>query len=449
MTQTAMAASANRCTASRCGRSRAVAFTPAFCLCRVDGRPPGSLVHSVRTWLYGDAMTEPLRIEPYEIQVGDDVLDDLRDRIRRTRLPPETPAKPWQQGTDLTYLRDVLSYWADDFDWRAQERELNRRAHFRAEIDGARIHFAHERARGGDGIPLILTHGWPSSFVELLNLVPLLTDPAAHGIDGPAFDVVIPSLPGYGFSPRPDIADGVTYRYVAGLWRELMRGLGYPRYAAGGGDFGAGVVTFMALEDPGPLLGLHLTNLELAPYTGPGSRPLSAAERQFLRQSRRWDQTELGYTAIQSTKPQTVGYALNDSPAGLAAWILEKWRSWSDCGGDPESRFTRDFLLTIVTLYWVTSTVTSSMRDYYDNRRWQGEPRLGPDDRARVPTAVAVFPHALIPEGQPPREWAERLYEIRRWTVMPHGGHFAPAEEPELVARDIVAFFATLDRADV
>jgi pimeloyl-ACP methyl ester carboxylesterase len=171
---------------------------------------------------------------------------------------------------------------------------------------------------------------------------------------------------------------------------------------------------------------------------------LSAAEHAYLERAGRWDHTERGYTAIQSTKPQTLGYALNDSPAGLAAWILEKWRSWSDCHGDLESVFSKDFLLTIVTLYWVTSSITSSMRDYYDNRRWQGEPRLGPDDIAGVPTAVAMFAHTLIPEGEPPREWAERLYDIHRWTVMPRGGHFAPAEEPELLARDIAAFFATV-----
>jgi pimeloyl-ACP methyl ester carboxylesterase len=281
---------------------------------------------------------------------------------------------------------------------------------------------------------------------DLLPLVPLLTDPAGHGIEGPAFDVVIPSLPGYGFSPRPEVPGGVTCRYVAGLWHQLMRGLGYARYGAGGGDFGSGIATFMALDDPGPLIGLHLTNLELNPYAGPGSRPLSQAERDYLDQAGRWDQAERGYTAIQSTKPQTLGYALNDSPAGLAAWILEKWRSWSDCGGDLESRFSRDFLLTVVTLYWITGSVTSSMRDYYDNRRWQGEPRLEPHQRVTVPAAVAVFPHMLVPEGEPPREWAERLYDVRRWTVMPHGGHFAPAEEPELTARDIAAFFGVADR---
>jgi pimeloyl-ACP methyl ester carboxylesterase len=387
------------------------------------------------------------RAEPFRIAVEAAVLDDLRARIRNTRLPGAAPGEPWAQGTDRAWLERLLEYWAGRFDWRAAERDLNRFAHYRAWVDDVRVHFVHERARHGGGIPLILGHGWPSCFAELLPLVPLLTDPGGHGIGGPAFDVIIPSLPGYGFSSRPGVAGGVTYRYVAGLWHKLMRGLGYARYGAGGGDFGAGIATFMALDDPGPLIGLHLTNLELAPCTGPGSRPLTASEREFLAQSRRWDQAEQGYTAIQSTKPQTLGYALSDSPAGLAAWILEKWRSWSDCGGDLESRFSRDFLLTVVTLYWVTGTITSSMRDYFDNRRWQGEPRQGPGDRVRVPAAVALFPHMLVPEGEPPREWAERLYDIRRWSVMPGGGHFAAAEEPELVARDIAAFFATLGRS--
>jgi len=387
-----------------------------------------------------------IRVEPFSVAVDEGALDDLRARIRRTRLPETAPGERWSQGTDRDWLDGVLGYWAGGFDWRAAERELNRFAHYRARIGDAVVHFVHERARHGGGIPLILGHGWPSCFAELLPLIPMLTDPAGHGISGPEFDVVIPSLPGYGFSSRPAVAGGVTYRYVAGLWHDLMHGLGYDRYGAGGGDFGAGIATFMAMDNPEPLIGLHLTNLELAPWTGPGSRPLSAAEQAYLAQADRWDQTERAANAIQSTKPQTLGYALNDSPAGLAAWILEKWRSWSDCHGDLESAFSRDFLLTVVTLYWVTSTITSSMRDYHDNRRWQGEPWLGPDDFARAPAAVAVFPHMLVPEGEPPREWAERLYDIRRWTVMPRGGHFAAAEQPELVARDIAAFFATLDR---
>jgi pimeloyl-ACP methyl ester carboxylesterase len=391
----------------------------------------------------GELSTFPA--EPFAIHVDAAVLDDLRARIYNTRLPEPAAGEPWAQGTDRDWLAGLLGYWAEGFDWQAAEQYLNGFSHYRARVGEAEVHFVHQRARRGGGVPLILGHGWPSCFAELLPLVPLLTDPAGHGIDGPAFDLVIPSLPGYGFSPRPDVAGGVTYRYVAWLWHQLMRGLGYERYAAGGGDFGSGIATYMALEDPRPLIGLHLTNLELTPYTGPGSRPLSPAEQHFLEQARRWDQTERGYTAIQSTKPQTLGYALNDSPAGLAAWILEKWRSWSDCGGDPVARFGKDFLLTIVTMYWVTGTITSSMRDYYDNRRWHSEPRLGPGDTVRVPTAVAVFPHMLIPEAEPPRQWAERLYDIRRWNVMPRGGHFAPTEEPELLARDITAFFAGMN----
>lgn len=387
-----------------------------------------------------------LRVEPFSIHVDGQVLSDLRARIRNTRWPDLAPGATWEQGTDLGYLRQVLAYWADEFDWRAQERKLNELEHFRVELDGVRIHFVHQRARRGRGVPLVLTNGWPSTFVELLPLVPLLTDPTTHGIDGAAFDgaafdVVIPSLPGYGFSERP-ARTGVNYRYTAGLWHRLMRGLGYERYGAHGGDFGAGVATFMALDDPAPMLGIHLSNLEISPYTGPGSWPLSAAERTYLERNQAWWQAEGGYKAIQSTRPQTLGYGLNDSPAGLAAWILEKWRSWADSRGDPDGRFSRELLLTNLTIYWATQTITPSMRDYYDNR-WHGV-ALGPNDIVKVPTAIAVFAHQFVPEGEPPREWAERLYNVRRWTLMPSGGHFAPAEEPERLARDIAAFFAAL-----
>jgi pimeloyl-ACP methyl ester carboxylesterase len=380
-----------------------------------------------------------VRAEPFAVAVDEEVLLDLRARIRRTRWPEAAPGAPWEQGTDLDYLREVLSYWADGFDWRAQERELNAWQHFTTEVDGVRIHYVHERARSGDGVPLILSHGWPSTFAELLPLVPLLTDPAAHGIDGPAFDLVIPSLPGYGFSRRP-ARTGVTTRFTAGLWHRLMRGLGYTRYGAHGGDWGAGVSTFMALDEPEPMIGLHLGNLDNDPYTGPGSRPLSDAERAYQSDWQRWLDTERGYGAIQSTKPQTLAYALNDSPAGLAGWILEKWRAWSDSGGDPERRFSRDFLLTTVTLYWATATIASSMRDYYDNR-WSADAAIGPDDFVGVPTAIAAFTRHFAPEGDMPREWAERLYDVRRWTPMPAGGHFPAVEEPELLARDIAAFF--------
>jgi pimeloyl-ACP methyl ester carboxylesterase len=341
----------------------------------------------------------------------------------------------------------LVAYWHEQFDWRAQERELNRYHHFRRDVDGVAIHFIHERARRGDGIPLLLTHGWPSNFVEYLPLIPLLTDPSAHGIEGPAFDVVLPSLPGYGFSERP--SRRVTYRDVARLWHRLMQGLGYTRYGAGGSDFGSGVATFMALDEPEPLLGLHLTNLELSPYIGPGATPLRDDEQAYLAQGEQWDATERGYTAIQSTKPQTLAYALNDSPTGLAAWILEKWRAWSDSGGELESRFKRDFLLTVVSVFWFTQTMPTSIRDYFDNRRFQGEPKFTPDDRVGVPTAVAHFPHMFIPEGEMPLEWAERLYNVTRWTRMPRGGHFAAAEEPGLVAADVIAAFSEVHGASI
>lgn len=388
------------------------------------------------------SQTSPsLRLTPFMIQIEEETLADLRARIHKTRWPDQIPGIEWQQGVERGYLRQLLAYWADEFDWRAQERTLNSFHHFRAELDGVRIHFVHERARGGQGIPLILTHGWPSTFVELLPLAPLLTDPAAHGIEGPAFDVIIPSLPGYGFSERP-ARTGVNYRYTAALWHRLMRGLGYTRYGAYGSDFGSGVATLMALDNPTPLLGVHLSNMDIAPYLGPGSRPLSDAERNYLERNDMFWQVEGGYKAIQSTKPQTLGYGLNDSPAGLAAWIIEKWRSWSDSHGDLDARFSRDFLLTTLTIYWATQTITPSIRDYYDNR-WSSV-TLGPDDFVHTPTGIAVFAHNFSDEGIPPRELAGRLYNIRRWTPMPRGGHFAAREEPELLARDIVDFFGAL-----
>jgi pimeloyl-ACP methyl ester carboxylesterase len=371
-------------------------------------------------------------IEPFEIAVPDEVLDDLRARIRATRWPDPAPGEAWGQGTDLAYLTGLLDYWADGFDWRAREAELNELDHLRADLDGTPIHFVHRRAPGGGGIPLILTHGWPSSFVEYTRVVPLLD----------RFDLVIPSLPGYGFSGRP-ARTGVTTRHTATLWHQLMRELGYDRYGAQGGDFGAGVASYMAMEEPERMIGVHLHNVELMPYLGEGSEPLSDAEREYLDQNRRWAEVERGYSAIQSTKPQTVAYGLTDSPAGLAAWIVEKWRSWTDSGGDPDAHLTRDFLLTTITLYWATRTIGTSLRDYYDNRFFGGA-SVGPDERVRVPTAIALFANHLVHEGDPPREWVERLYDVVRWTPMPRGGHFAPAEEPEAVARDITEFFTEL-----
>jgi pimeloyl-ACP methyl ester carboxylesterase len=373
-----------------------------------------------------------MRIEPFHVHIGDDVLDDLRARIRNTRWPDAAPGPAWSQGTDLRYLRDLLDYWAGGFDWRTRERDLNRYEHRLAEIDGTPVHFVHHRAPGGGKPALVLTHGWPSTFQEMLPLVDRLGD---------AYDLVVPSLPGYGFSPRPAKV-GVDREYVARCWHQLMQGLGYERYGAYGGDFGAGVATHLALTEPARMIGIHLSTPELDPYTGPETPPLTEAETAYLAQVEAWNATERGYSAIQSTRPQTLGYGLTDSPAGLAAWVLEKWRLWSDSGGDLDARFGRDALLSLLTIFWATGSITSSMRDYFDNR-WYGTP-IGPDDYVGVPTGMAVLDHAFVREGEVPRSWYERLYAIHRWTIFPRGGHFAAAEEPDLLAADIRAFFDDL-----
>ncbi len=373
-----------------------------------------------------------MRIEPYLIAVAEADLDDLRARIRRTRWPDPAPGEPWSQGVDLDYLRGLLGYWADGFDWRAQEQWLNSFEHRVADVDGVRIHFVHHQRSAGRGTPLVLTHGWPSTFVEMLPLVERLGD---------QFDLVVPSLPGYAFSQRPPRA-GVHRAYVASLWHQLMQGLGYDRYGVHGGDFGAGVATHMGLSQPDRVVGIHLSTPEMSPYTGSGAPPLSVEEQAYVDHVARWDETERGYSAVQSTRPQTLGYGLNDSPAGLAAWVLDKWRSWSDSDGDLNGRFGRDHLLTMLTVWWCSGSITSSMRDYYDNR-WHGTP-IGATDFVAVPTAMALFPNEFVPEGEPPRSWYERLYDIRRWTVFPRGGHFAAAEEPDLLAGDIAGFFADL-----
>ncbi|MBS2549365.1 epoxide hydrolase [Catenulispora sp. NL8] len=372
-----------------------------------------------------------MRVTPFTVSVPDAVLNDLRERIGRTRWPDPAPGKAWSQGVDVEYLRELLAYWADGYDWRTAERELNRYRHFTAEIDGARIHFVHHRGTG-DRIPLILTHGWPSTFTELLGLVDRLGD---------RFDLVVPSLPGYAFSQRPPHA-GVDRRHVAGMWHQLMQGLGYERYGAGGSDFGSGIATHMALLEPARVIGIHLSTPELTPYTGPDTPPLTPEEQAYLAQVERWDSTERGYSAVQSTRPQTLGYALNDSPAGLAAWVLDKWRSWSASNGDLDAAFHRDALLTMLTIWWVTESITTSMRDYYDNR-WHGSP-IGPQDRVRVPTAMAVFANEFVSEGQVPRSWYERLYQVQRWTTFPRGGHFAAMEVPDVLAADIGEFFEGL-----
>lgn len=360
--------------------------------------------------------------EPFTIAIEDDVLSDLRARLRSTRWPDDAPGAPWSQGTDLAYLRRLTDDWADGFDWRRQEHRLNAYPQFTADIAGTRVHFVHRRSGRP---PLLLTHGWPSCFVEMLPLVDRLSD---------EFDLIVPSMPGYGFSSRPAEV-GIDAVHTAGLWMELMNRLGYERFGAIGGDFGAAVTTHLALSAPERLTGILLTTPEMRPVLGPDAPPLTDAERAYLQHVEHWDATERGYSSIQSTRPQTLGYGLSDSPTGLAAWLIEKWRSWSDSDGDVDRHFGTDFLLTVLTLYWSTNSITSSMRDYYDSR-WHSTP-LTSTDYVTVPTAVSVFAHEFVPEGEPPREWYARLYNIQQWTVARHGGHFAAVEEPDILAGDI------------
>ncbi|HVG32060.1 MAG TPA: epoxide hydrolase [Pyrinomonadaceae bacterium] len=381
-----------------------------------------------------------MNVQPFKVEVSEAALDDLRARLARTRWPDEIEDVGWDYGTSLSYLKELVDYWQKGFDWRVQEAAINRLSHFRVSLGGLGIHFVHERGQGRNPLPLVITHGWPSTFYQMHKLTALLTDPAKFGADpADSFDVVVPSLPGYGFSDRP-AKPGMNKTEIARLWARLMtEALGYNRFGAQGGDVGTGITTRLGLLFPERLAGIHLTD-PAWPYLGEGARALSEAERAYVEEEGRWQRDEGAYGDIHATKPQTLAYGLNDSPSALAAWIIEKFRAWSDCAGDVERRFTKDELLTNLTIYWVTETINSSIRIYYESRR---EPAAfkHAGERVTVPTALAIFPADI---DHPPREWAERSYNLTRWTLMPRGGHFAALEEPELLAQDIRSFFRPL-----
>ena len=379
-----------------------------------------------------------MEVKAFKIEVHDKVLDDLRRRLETVRWPDQIPNSGWDYGSNLDYLKELVEYWRSGFDWRAQEAKLNDFHHFKSQVDGLDVHFIHERGKGPNPLPLVITHGWPSTFFEMHKIIPLLADPGAHGSDpADAFDVVAPSLPGFGFSDQPT-ERGMDVQRVAGMWNKLMtENLGYRRFAVEGGDIGAGVTSRLGNDHAGSVIGIHLTSVNRpTPYLGPGSRELTEAEQSHIAQRERWQRDEGAYNHLQSTKPQTLSYGLNDSPVGLAAWIVEKYRTWSDCGGEVERRFTKDELLTNITIYWVTQTIGSSVRMYYDNQRGTWE--MGKDEQVPAPAAVAVFPGEI---SRPPKEWADRSYNVCRWTEMASGGHFAALEEPVLLAEDIRAFF--------
>ncbi len=355
------------------------------------------------------------------------------------RWPDEIAGEGWRYGTSLAYMKELVAYWRDGYDWRAQEARLNELPQFTVPMGDLDLHFIHAKGVGPSPLPLLISHGWPGSVWEFHRLIPLLTDPGRYGGDpGDAFTVVAPSLPGYGYSFRPNQPRfGVPE--IAELFARLMTDvLGYRRFAAHGGDWGAFVTARLGLACPDRLVGIHVTLLGLRRDLPPPAHP-TEEDRAYFEALLHWEREETGYQWIQGTRPQTLAYGLTDSPVGLAAWIVEKFRAWSDCGGDVERRFSKDVLLTNVMLYWVTGAINSSFWPYYA-RRHVGWP-IPDGARIEVPTAYASFPREIL---HPPRAWAERVYNIRRWTVMPAGGHFAALEEPEALAADLRAFFRDL-----
>jgi pimeloyl-ACP methyl ester carboxylesterase len=380
-----------------------------------------------------------MQIEPFRIAIEESILTDLRERLARTRLPDEIPNSGWAYGTNLAYLRDLVAYWRDRYDWRAAEATLNRFPQYRARVGGLGIHFIHRRGVGPKPLPLLITHGWPGSVAEFAEIIEPLADPARHGGDAAdAFDVIAPSMPGYGFSDPP-IEPGMNPERIASLWVELMRGLGYQRFGAQGGDWGAMVTTFLGLRHAAHLVGIHLNMVAAVPADTRNMDGISAEEATDLAEARRFLKDETGYQRIQGTKPQTLAYALNDSPAGLAAWIVEKFRTWSDCGGDLDRSFTKDQLLTNNMLYWLPQTANSACRLYYEAMHTGTWALRGV--RIEVPTGVAIFPKEMV---RPPRRWVEETYDLRRFTRFPSGGHFAAMEEPKALVEDVRAFFRPL-----
>jgi pimeloyl-ACP methyl ester carboxylesterase len=376
-------------------------------------------------------------IESFDIHVEDAVLEDLRDRLARTRFPDQLEGTGWDYGLPTDYLCQLVDYWRQTYDWRAQEAHLNELDHFRTTIDGQSIHFVHSRSTNPDAFPLLLIHGWPGSIVEFQRVIPLLTQPEAHGGESvDSFDVIAPSLPGYGFS-EPPRTPGWDIRRIAHAFTALMSRLGYPRYGAQGGDWGAQISTRLGAYDPDHCVALHL-NMPIG-TPPPDPAPLSDEEQTDLADMAQFQRGESGYANEQGTKPQTLGAGLNDSPAGLLAWIVEKFRGWSDCEGDPETVFTKDQLITNVMLYWVTQTITSSARLYRETM--QGGALVEAVPFIDAPTGVARFPKEIL---RWPRSWVEHQYNLTHWTAMPRGGHFAAMEQPELFVDDVRRFFRTV-----
>jgi len=376
---------------------------------------------------------------PFRIDVPEQDLQDLRDRLARTRWPEAETVSDWSQGVPLAYLRDLCAFWAGQYDWRAVEARLNALPQFRVTLGGLGIHLIHVRSPHPEAMPLVITHGWPGSVVEFLNVIGPLSDPVTHGgLAADAFHVVCPSLPGYGFSDKPT-QPGWGVERIAGAWAQLMARLGYDRYGAQGGDWGTSITTSLAQQVPERVVGIHL-NPPIAAPDPATFEDLTDGERAALSDLEHAQRWESGYSEQMATRPQTVGYALVDSPAGLCGWIVEKFRAWTDCDGHPENVLTREQMLDDVTLYWLTGTAASAGRLYWESIRRVSEWfSRGTTDIVTVPTGCSIFPAETL---RPSRRWAEKRYtDIRQWHELDRGGHFAAFEQPELFVEEVRSFF--------
>jgi pimeloyl-ACP methyl ester carboxylesterase len=377
--------------------------------------------------------------EPFTLHVADAAIADLRERLARTRFPDQAPGAPWAYGSDVAYLQELVDYWQGDFDWRAEEARLNVFPQYKAPLHGIDVHFLHVPGKGPDPMPLMLAHGWPGSVFEFLELIPRLTDPARFGGEpADAFTVVAPSLPGYGLSFAPG-QPRFGVEAIADCLAELMTILGYERFAAQGGDWGAFVASRLGCAHAERLIGIHINLLPIRRDPNMVADP-TPEERRYLGELAAWLKEETGYQWIQGTRPQTLAFGLTDSPAGLAAWIVEKFRAWSDCGGDVEAVFTKDQLLANISLYWFTGAIGASFWPYY--ARLHGPWPIPEGTTVDVPTGYCEFAREIL---RPPRSLAERTYtDLRRWSVMPRGGHFAALEQPDALADEVRAFFRPL-----
>ena len=373
-------------------------------------------------------------IEKFKVNIPQSELDDLNDRIKKVRWPDEIKNSDWKYGTSLSYIKELADYWLEEFDWRIIEKEINSFPNFIADVDGNQIHFLHIKSNKKNAIPIIITHGWPGSFLEMLKIIPHLTESEES-----PFDLVVPSIIGFGFSKKPT-ENGSDYGYNAELWHKLMLKLGYNKYGVQGGDIGAGISIKIAQKYPKSIIGLHLN------YISDSYKPYSEENEniethivKFQKATQMWNEREGAYASLHSTKPLSLAYGLNDSPIGLCGWIIEKFNAWSDNNGDIENSFTKQELLANVTLYWLTQTIHSSIRMYHEISN--SPLKFGKDDFVKTPVGFAKFPKEI---PTPPRDYIEKGFNVVHWTEMPKGGHFPALEQPKLLADDMIRFFEKL-----